>query len=91
MNETDPQPSEEADSSDGQDQLIRQIVESLKQGNKIQAIKDYRDATGSGLKESKEVIDGLIAKYEIPMKSGCASMILIAVSAACILVFATLI
>jgi len=68
----------DADEPGGQPELVEQIVESLKQGNKIQAIKDYRDATGAGLKESKDVIDSLIQKYEISMKSGCASMLLFA-------------
>ncbi|QDV16585.1 50S ribosomal protein L7/L12 [Gimesia panareensis] len=59
---------------------MEQIVESLRQGNKIQAIKDYRELTGSGLKESKEAIEALMQKYEIPMKSGCATLLLFALS-----------
>tara|TARA_R110002111_G_scaffold262289_1_gene337815 strand:+ start:100740 stop:101051 length:312 start_codon:yes stop_codon:yes gene_type:complete len=71
-----------------QSQLVVQIVESLRQGNKIQAIKDYREATGAGLKESKEAIDALIEKYDINMKSGCASMLLFALSSAILLFIA---
>lgn len=67
---------------------MEQIVEALKQGNKIQAIKDYRELTGSGLKESKEAIDALIEKYNIPMKSGCASMLLFAFSSALLVLIA---
>jgi len=62
-------------------EIVEQIVESLRQGNKIQAIKDYRESTGAGLKESKEAIEALIQKYDISMKSGCASMLLVAFSA----------
>ncbi|MGC4003793.1 MAG: ribosomal protein L7/L12 [Pirellulales bacterium] len=34
------------------------LLEALFGGNKIQAIKIYREATGQGLKESKDVVDG---------------------------------
>lgn len=79
MNDTkNDQP--DADEPGDQSGLVEQIVESLKQGNKIQAIKDYREATGAGLKESKDAIEALIQKYEITMKSGCASMLLFALS-----------
>jgi hypothetical protein len=39
---------------------ILKITNSLAQGNKIAAIKIYREATGKGLKESKQFIDQLI-------------------------------
>ena len=41
-----------------------QIVEFLRQGHKIQAIKRYRELTGYGLRESKQFVDDLIAKHE---------------------------
>lgn len=79
MNESNlSQPDEE--SSQNHSELVEQIVDSLRQGNKIQAIKDYRESTGAGLKESKEAIEELISKYDITMKSGCASMLLLALS-----------
>jgi ribosomal protein L7/L12 len=37
----------------------QEILELLRQGNKIQAIKRYRSLTQSGLKESKEAIEQL--------------------------------
>ncbi|WP_339732667.1 ribosomal protein L7/L12 [uncultured Gimesia sp.] len=80
MNDSDSQSPEDTGAADDQSELVRKIVNSLKQGNKIQAIKDYRESTGAGLKESKEVIDELIQKYEIQMKSGCASMVLMTLS-----------
>jgi ribosomal protein L7/L12 len=88
MNDSDSHPPEESGAADDQSELVEQIVNSLKQGNKIQAIKDYRESTGAGLKESKEVIDELIQKYDISMKSGCASMILVTLSATFLLVYA---
>ncbi len=67
------------------------IVEALYAGQKIQAIKDYREATGAGLKESKEFIDALEQKLREehpdrmkPAASGCsstASMLMIVVLA----------
>ena len=35
------------------------VMQYLQQGNKIQAIKQYREETGVGLKEAKDVIDAL--------------------------------
>ena len=40
---------------------VRQITECLLAGQKIQAIKLYREATGEGLKEAKEFIESLTA------------------------------
>lgn len=68
------------DRTGGRSEIVEQIVESLKQGKKIQAIKDYRESTGAGLKESKEAIEALIQKYDIQMKSGCATLLLMAIS-----------
>ncbi|WP_291177261.1 ribosomal protein L7/L12 [Gimesia sp.] len=72
--------SDQDDAADSQSELAQQLLESLRQGNKIQAIKYYRESTGAGLKESKEAIEALIEKYDIQMKSGCASMLLVASS-----------
>jgi ribosomal protein L7/L12 len=36
-----------------------QIQDALRRGNKIEAIKIYRELTGVGLAEAKQVIDGL--------------------------------
>ena len=35
------------------------VVESLRQGRKIEAIKRYMDATGLGLKESKDAVEAM--------------------------------
>jgi ribosomal protein L7/L12 len=35
------------------------VLDLVRQGNKIGAIKQYREETGLGLREAKDVIDGL--------------------------------
>ena len=35
------------------------VVEALRAGKKIEAIRQYRMATGAGLKEAKEFVEGL--------------------------------
>jgi ribosomal protein L7/L12 len=37
--------------------LPSDVVDALRRGNKIQAIKHYREATGIGLKEAKDFIE----------------------------------
>jgi ribosomal protein L7/L12 len=69
---------------------IDQIQAAIFAGNKIQAIKLYRTATGEGLKESKGFIDALEAelrrtdpdKFTAPPLRGCG------VAAAILLAFA---
>jgi ribosomal protein L7/L12 len=39
--------------------LSSQVVELLRKGRKIEAIKIYRDATGEGLKESKDAVEAI--------------------------------
>ena len=60
-----------------------EIIEALKKGRKIDAIKLYRDATGQGLREAKEFIETLTERFsdEMPKDfakstSGCAGMVL---------------
>ncbi len=69
------------------DEQTAKIAEQLAAGRKIEAIKLHREATGLGLKESKEFVDALIPqlKAQDPEKyskldaagKGCASVILI--------------
>ena len=47
---------------------VSEYIELLEQGRKIHAIKLRRENTGDGLKESKEFIDALVAKYDIQVK-----------------------
>ena len=66
---------------------IEEITQALVRNNKIAAIKIYREATGQGLKESKEFIDALIPQLmekepekfaHLSQSSGCAGMFLLA-------------
>ena len=66
----------------------QQITNTLTGGHKLEAIKLYRDATGKGLKDSKDYIESLIPKLieQDPEKyaalarqgKGCASVIVVA-------------
>lgn len=66
------------------DDQVRQITDCLLAGQKIQAIKIYREATGEGLKESKDFIESLTASLrekhpdKFPAaKAGCTSAIVL--------------
>lgn len=39
---------------------MTEVRELVAQGNKIQAIKAYREHTGLGLKEAKDAVEGLV-------------------------------
>ena len=39
-----------------------QIQDALRRGNKIEAIKIYRELTGVGLAEAKQAIDGIASR-----------------------------
>ena len=64
------------------------IIDALMAGNKIEAIKLYRDGTGQGLKEAKDYIEHLIQELgkESPeilaanKGTGCASVVLLVVT-----------
>lgn len=65
-----------------EDQASR-VKEALFAGQKIQAIKLYREQTGVGLKEAKDAVEKLEAElrtstpgqFAKPAKAGCASVI----------------
>jgi ribosomal protein L7/L12 len=44
------------------DDFEEQLVSLLAQGQKIQAIKVYREATGSGLKDAKDAVEAIAAR-----------------------------
>ena len=61
----------------------------LKEGNKIEAIKVHREATGLGLKESKEAVEKRLRELANVQpgileanKGGCMGVVLMAVSLA---------
>jgi ribosomal protein L7/L12 len=45
------------------DNYMQRVVEALKEGRKLQAIKILKDATGVGLREAKETVDQLCPEY----------------------------
>lgn len=60
-----------------------QLVELLRQGQKIQAIKAYRERTGLGLKDSKDAVENTARKHGIPPKGpGCAGWIVLVIALA---------
>ncbi len=61
------------------DPFEKQLIDLLRQGKKIPAIKIYREQKGTGLKFSKEAVEALAAKHGIAKTgSGCASVLLVA-------------
>ena len=55
-----------------------ELVALLEQGQKIEAIRLYRDKTGAGLKEAKDAVEALAAKHGLPVgRSGCAGVVLL--------------
>ena len=71
------------DSPDGR------IIQALMEGGKIAAIKIRREQTGEGLKEAKDYVEALAARYHVtPNANGCstsAALLLVACAAAIIL------
>jgi DNA-directed RNA polymerase subunit RPC12/RpoP len=49
----------------------KELIDLLKAGNFLQAIKQYKDSSGKGLKESKEYVEALAQKNGIEVKKGC--------------------
>lgn len=44
------------------DHIAAQVMQALREGNKIEAIKLFKDETGLGLKESKDIIEAMQSK-----------------------------
>jgi len=60
------------------DDLESRVLEELQAGGKISAIKLYREQTGVGLKEAKDVVEALGKQHGIVAKpSGCAAVVLL--------------
>jgi preprotein translocase subunit SecF len=82
------------------DSTLEEIQKCLFERSKIQAIKLYKEATGEGLKESKEAIERLDSelsskfpeRYKVgPKAAGCMSVLaLIAVPVALVVGYAVL-
>ena len=67
------------ESEDGDNQFHQTLVSLLKQGRKIDAIKVYREVTGAGLKQSKDVIESIAARYGLSssQRTGCLGLIVL--------------
>ena len=52
-------PKSGATASLGEDQALQGVADLVLRGRKIEAIRRYREATGLGLKESKDAVDAL--------------------------------
>ena len=72
-----------ASENDGADEFVARIVECLKSGSKIEAIKLYRERSGTDLRTAKDAVEEIAAKFDLPAsRSGCASVILVCISLA---------
>ena len=73
-----PPPSDAAGPEPQPDEFESRVLEELRQGRKIGAIKIYREATGQGLKDSKEAVEALAARHNIVARGGgCAGVLLL--------------
>lgn len=45
------------------DNYMERVKDALREGRKLMAIKIYKEATGEGLREAKDVIDGLCPEF----------------------------
>lgn len=56
-----------------------EVVSLLRQGQKIPAIKIYRERTGVGLKEAKEAVEAIATEQDIPRAAGagCGGAVLL--------------
>ena len=58
------------------EKLMAEVLQLVRDKHYLLAVKRYRDATGSSLKESREAIDKLMSAHGLePPKSGCGSFL----------------
>ena len=57
------------------------LVSLLEQGRKLEAIKLYREQTGSGLKEAKDAVERTAAERGIATGGGCLGLVVFVVVA----------
>jgi ribosomal protein L7/L12 len=75
-----PATESETVAPDPSDAFESRLLDLLRAGQKIEAIKEYRQRTRAGLKDAKESVEALAAQHGIVSKSaGCAGMILLLV------------
>ncbi len=61
--------------------LELRIVELLRAKQKIEAIKQYRESQGGGLKECKEAVEEIGRRHGIESSGGCAGLLFLAILA----------
>lgn len=54
-----------------------EIERLLKAGEKLSAIRLYREATGSGLKDAKDAVEAIAEEIGLPKSSGCGTAVLL--------------
>lgn len=59
--------------------LEQEVAQLLEQGQKLRAVKTYREQTGVGLHEAKEAVEAIGRKRNIasPAGSGCMGVVLL--------------
>jgi ribosomal protein L7/L12 len=62
-----------------EDGQMDQILDALQEGNKLEAVKLYRNSTGLSLMESKQFVERLMKELGVEDRAGCAKVILLAV------------
>ncbi len=55
------------------------ILDAIQQGNKLEAVKLYRESSGLNLMESKKFIEGLMKELGIEDRPGCGAAVLLLV------------
>ncbi len=60
-----------------------ELVELVRSGRKIEAVKLYRERHGVGLKEAKDAVEALAGEAGIPPGKGCAAVLTAAVLQCC--------
>jgi hypothetical protein len=75
--ERHPEALQDAEKRLEPDGLEAQILDLMQGGKKIEAIKLYREKTGSDLKGAKDAVEALAAQHGMTAKgSGCAGVVL---------------
>lgn len=54
------------------DPFVEQVLKIATENGKIAAIKHYREATGSGLKDAKEAVESMMRQHKIIANAGPA-------------------
>jgi hypothetical protein len=67
-----------------------ELLSLLGRGEKIRAIKLYRERTGVGLKEAKDAVEALARRQgNVPKGAGCAGLLVLSLGL-CVVLFVTL-